>query len=98
MESASALGTHNYAHPPVAIICGAGYTDDDIEEMRTAVDRASGAAGAQAPWMRPDVVKSGDVHAGMPGYGPMLARRLKETLATMKDEGRLGREGGVIWY
>lgn len=68
-ESASALGTHNHAHPPLAVICGAGYTDADFEEMRSAVRHAADAVAPRVPWMRPNVSRSGDVRAGMPGYG-----------------------------
>lgn len=96
VPSVSALGSHNYTHRPVAVLCGAGYGPDAVEQMRNAV-RDTGT-GAEVAWMMVDVSKNEGLSATMPGYGEMLTRRLKETFKAMEEERTLGKTGGVVWY
>jgi hypothetical protein len=90
VPSASSLGSKNYKNSPVAIILGAGYGDEMIEQMR---DAAKGTK--EVPWLRPDTSKPAPPIG--PEYGKAMVMRIKETVEVLQERGDLGK-GGVVWY
>ncbi|KAF2867544.1 hypothetical protein BDV95DRAFT_582356 [Massariosphaeria phaeospora] len=87
----STLGTKNYEQTPVAILIGAGYDDQALDEMRAAAKDAKAV-----PWLRPDVTKPAPPLG--PEYGKALVARIKETIKDLSEQGKLENNGDVVWY
>lgn len=87
------IGTGNYAAPPQALLLGAGFAQADISALRALAEGTPGAV--QIPWLWIDASK-GDAPAGQPteeeirAIGAKVAQRMKETLETLRAEGKLG--------
>ncbi|KAI0382923.1 hypothetical protein F5Y04DRAFT_279172 [Hypomontagnella monticulosa] len=89
-SSDSELGSKDYSKPPVAIILGGGYNDADTKTMMEA------SAGIRPmPWLRPDQTKPTPPLG--PEYGKAMVVRIKDLLAQLQKEGRMGEEK-VQWY
>lgn len=88
--STSGLGTKDYEKMPVAVILGAAFDDQGVEELR---DAAKGSR--EVPWLRPDA----GVKMPPPGpeYGRVMVERIKKRVRVLEDGGMLG-EGGVVWF
>lgn len=93
-ESNSELGSKDYSSPPVAVILGGGYNDEDIDLMFAAAQRDADGKNT-IPWLRPDLTKPAPPLG--PEYGKALVARIKTLLAEMEKEGKMG-EGKVVWY
>jgi hypothetical protein len=90
VPSDSELGSRNYENPPVAVLLGAGYDDEAIEQMREA------ATGTKdVPWLRPDNTKPAPPLG--PEYGKALVARIKETIVELTEKEKMN-EDGVVWY
>lgn len=87
----SSLGSRNFEKTPVAILLGAGYDDEAVENMREA---AKGTKNV--PWLRPDVTKPAPPLG--PEYGKALVARIKDTIRNLADQGKLEDNGAVVWY
>ncbi|KXX83074.1 hypothetical protein MMYC01_200487 [Madurella mycetomatis] len=86
VETISALGSHDYAKKPVAVIMGGGYQDDGIELMMKA------SAGIHPiPWLRPDLTIPAPPF-GTPDYGKALVQRIKVLLAQLEQDGNMHEE------
>lgn len=90
VPSDSELGSKNYEQPPVAVLLGAGYDDEAIEQMREA---AKGTKNV--PWLRPDTTKPAPPLG--PEYGKALVARIKETIKELGEQGKMD-EDAVVWY
>ncbi|KAI1322181.1 hypothetical protein F5Y16DRAFT_404750 [Xylariaceae sp. FL0255] len=90
VTSDTELGTKDYSRPPVAVILGAGYSDDDVADiMKT-------AGGIRPmPWLQCDTTKPTPPLG--PEYGKTLVMRVKELLGKLKAEGKMDEEA-VRWY
>ena len=87
----STLGTKNYEHTPVAILMGAGYDDQAIDEMRAAAKDSKAV-----PWLRPDTTKPAPPLG--PEYGKAMVARIKETMKDLSAQGKLENNGDIVWY
>jgi hypothetical protein len=91
--SDSALGSKDYSRPPIAIVMGGGYDDAGMELMRNA---SKGNTNSRpVPWLRADLTKPAPPLG--PEYGKAMVARVKEVLARLESEGKLG-EDEVYWY
>ena len=91
----STLGTGNFAQRPLAITLGGGYTAT-FEETREAVEKACGPSGSGIVWLKNDTTKPGP--AELKGeYGKSVAERVKQTLAQLKADGKLGTGESVVY-
>ncbi|KAJ8113626.1 hypothetical protein OPT61_g4281 [Boeremia exigua] len=90
-SSGSALGSRNYERTPVAVLLGAAFDDQGIEEMR---DAAKGTK--DVPWLRPDTSKPTPPPG--PEYGKAMVARIKETVQSLEKEGRLEGNGEIVWF
>ncbi|KAE8383713.1 hypothetical protein BDV26DRAFT_250673 [Aspergillus bertholletiae] len=84
------IGSGNYDRGVGAVILGAGYDDQAVQQLR---DAAAGLASV--PWLRPDL--------GLPApplgpeYGRALVARIKEMVGVLKAQGRMGADA-VVYY
>lgn len=90
VPSDSALGSKNYDKTPEAILLGAGYNQEEVEQIRNA---SKGIKGI--PWLRPDTTKPAPPLG--PEYGKALVARIKETLKKLDDKKEMS-EDAVVWY
>lgn len=89
--SGSDLGSKNYERTPVAVLLGAAFNDQDIQELREA------AKGTKdVPWLRPDTSKPTPPPG--PEYGKAMVERIKETMKELHASGKLEGNGDVTWY
>jgi hypothetical protein len=85
---------------PVAVVLGGGF-NDTFEQVHDAVEAEftqAGAASAGVAWLRQDATKqAGPV--GTPEHGQALVQRVRDGLAGLQSEGKLGGgESRVAWY
>lgn len=84
-SSDSALGSKDYSRPPIAVIVGAAFNDDDTKAMMDA------SAGIKpVPWLRPDTSKPTPPLG--PAYGQAAVARVKELLARLQEEDKMNEE------
>ena len=83
-DAAENHGTGNYARPPVAIIAGGGYSDEDFAQLR---EPSLGVS--TIPWMRPDL-NNQEIPFGDPKYPEHIANRAKQCLKALAEAGQLG--------
>lgn len=96
-DPSSTLGSGNLSERPVAVALGGGFVDT-FDEVHDGVDKALGASGGGLAWLRHDGSKPGPA-PGSPGYGESVAQRIKDTLAGLEGEGKLGGgQAGVYWF
>ncbi|KAK7179065.1 uncharacterized protein CC84DRAFT_1165425 [Paraphaeosphaeria sporulosa] len=88
--SDSGLGSKNYERTAEALLLGAGYSEEEIEEMREASKEVKGV-----PWLRPDTEKPAPPLG--PEYGKALVARIKETMNGLAEKGEMGQDA-VVWY
>jgi hypothetical protein len=90
-SSGSTLGSKNYEKTPVAILLGAGFDDDAVQELREA------AKGTKSvPWLRPDTTKPTPPLG--PQYGKAMVERIKETVKGLEERGELEGNGEVVLF
>ncbi|KAJ4356034.1 uncharacterized protein N0V89_004061 [Didymosphaeria variabile] len=90
VTSDSGLGSKNYERAVEAVLLGAGYSDEEVEEMREA------SAGIKSmPWLRPDTSKPAPPLG--PEYGKALVARIKKTLKELNEKGNMSKDA-VVWY
>jgi hypothetical protein len=90
-SSDSDLGSKNYTRTPVAVLLGAAFDDQGIQELREA------AKGTKdVPWLRPDTTKPTPPPG--PEYGKAIVARVKETLKGLEERGELEGNGEVVWF
>lgn len=100
--SSSDLGTRNVSpdRRPVAVILGGGY-NDTFDEVHDAVEAdfvKSGVSSAGVSWLRQDATKPAPA-VGTPEYGQAQIQRVRDVLAGLQKEGKLGDgETRVCWY
>lgn len=89
--SSSSLGSKNYERIPTAVLLGAAFDDQSIQELREAVKGAT-----NVPWLRPDTSKP----APPPGsdYGKAMVTRIKEKMKELEERGELKGNGEVVWF
>ncbi|MBE3048323.1 hypothetical protein IMZ48_38630 [Candidatus Bathyarchaeota archaeon] len=93
----STLGTGNVTDRPVAVALGGGHTDV-FDETHEAVEKACGPAGSGLVWLKNDTTKPGPFELKAE-YGKSVVTRMKDTLAGLKAEGKLGEgKTGVYMY
>lgn len=93
-EPSSTIGSGNWATPPQALIFGGGYSDEDIEEVQKLIEQTPGVR--RIPWIRVDKTKT----VGAPGtreYAMGITKRIKDLLAKLSDEGKLGDGQGGLY-
>ncbi|OZJ02276.1 hypothetical protein BZG36_05161 [Bifiguratus adelaidae] len=90
VPSDSALGSKNYSKPPAAVVTGAGYDGQAVEEMRAACKETK-----PVPWLRPDTTKPAPPLG--PEYGKALVERIKITMKELAEQGKMN-EDVVVWY
>lgn len=89
--SGSGLGSKNYERIPVAILLGAAFDDQGIQELREA------ARGTKdVPWLRPDTSKPTPPPG--PEYGKAMVMRIKETMKELEANSQLEGNGDVVWF
>lgn len=76
------IATHNYAHPPRAVIFGRGFAHEFIQELKKAY-----ADRSQEPvaWVAGDPTKGPTGMPG-PGYAEEVVKSVKDVLAGWKGE------------
>lgn len=90
-SSGSSLGSNNYERTPVAVLLGAAFDDQSIQELRNA------AGGTKnVPWLRPDTTKPTPPPG--PEYGKAMVARIKETVKDLEAKGSLEGNGEVVWF
>jgi hypothetical protein len=88
----SQLGSNNWAVPPRAILIGGAFDDAAVKELRQAVVDAG--ATRKIPWLHVDHSKPRPVIVGNEAqYGDMIAKRFKDGLNRLRDEGKLDADG-----
>lgn len=87
MPSESALGTGNYERVAEAVVFGAGYSGEEVEEVRRAVKGDNG--NGNVAWLRPDMERTAP--AVGPGYAEVIVGRVKEALRVLD-----GSDGVVL--
>ncbi|KAJ4992753.1 hypothetical protein SVAN01_01799 [Stagonosporopsis vannaccii] len=90
-SSGSALGSKNYDRTPIAVVLGAAFDDQGIEELREAAEGTK-----DVPWLRPDTSKPTPPPG--PEYGKAMVARVKETVSSLEKEGKLEGNGDVVWF
>jgi hypothetical protein len=85
------IGSKNYERTPVAVLLGAAFDYQGIEELREA------AKGTKdVPWLRPDTSKPTPPFG--PGYGKAMVTRIKCAMKELEGQGKLDGNGGVVWF
>ncbi|TKW52965.1 hypothetical protein CTA1_3924 [Colletotrichum tanaceti] len=96
----STIGSGNYAAAPRAVILGGAFDDAAVAVLRKAVADAQEGGSAdvrRVPWLRQDPDKPAPPLG--PEYGKAMVARVKEALARLEAEGKLGgTHGGEEWY
>ncbi|KAF9699048.1 hypothetical protein EKO04_003110 [Ascochyta lentis] len=84
--SGSSLGSKNYERMPVAVLLGAAFDDQGIQELRKAAEGTK-----NVPWLRP---------APPPGpeYGKAMVARIKKAVKGLEERRELEGNGGVVWF
>lgn len=90
----STLGSKNYERTSIAIIFGAAFEDQDIQELREAVKGVKGTK--RVPWLRPDTSKPTPPPG--PEYGKAMVTRIKETIKELEEKGELEGNGEIVWF
>jgi len=85
------VGSRNYSAPPKAVVCGAGYDDEQLAQMRSAVEKEG---KVQVPWLRPD--SSVPTPPLGSEYGKHMVGRVKACLGKLKEEREM--EGDKVVY
>lgn len=86
-EKEQQVGTQNYAHTPAAVFVGGGHDDAGIEAMRNACTGCK----YPVPWLKQDTGKAAPPLG--PGYGEVMAERVKKCLQGLEREGRMVGDG-----
>ncbi|TEA13767.1 hypothetical protein C8034_v004356 [Colletotrichum sidae] len=91
----SSIGSGNYAAAAQAIVLGAAFDEPATAALKKAVSQTQGARSV--PWLRHDASKPSPPIG--PEYGKMVIARVKETMARLEKEGKLGDGNRVDqWY
>ena len=90
-SSGSTRGSQNYEKTPVAVLLGAAFDNQGIQELR---DAARGTK--DVPWLRPDTTKP--MPPLGPEYGKAIVERIKETVKGLEERSELIGNGGVVWF
>jgi hypothetical protein len=77
----------NYTSPPVAILFGAGYQDDDVAIMME--ETAKNSAAKPVPWFRPDMSKPSALSPLDPAYGKAAVDRFKVAAKQLQEAGKM---------
>ena len=85
------IGSKNYERTPVAVLLGAAFDDQGIEELREA---AKGTKNV--PWLRPDT--SRPMPPLGPEYGKAIVARIKCTMKELEEQGKIEGNGDIIWF
>jgi hypothetical protein len=94
-QPSSSLGSGQWAERPKALVLGGAIQDSEIEAIQKAVSAASGIS--QIPWLRVDASKPAPPMG--PGYATHIVGRLKEQLAKLDAEGKLGEgNAGIVFF
>ena len=90
-SSSSSLGSKNYERTPIAVLLGAAFDDQGVQELKEA------AKGAKSvPWLRPDTSKPTPPPG--PEYGKAMVTRIKEKMKDLEERGELEGNGEVVWF
>lgn len=85
------IGSKNYARTPVAVLLGAAFDNQGIEELREA------AKGTKdVPWLRPDTSKP--TPPFRPEYRIAMVTKIKCAMKELEGQGKLDGNGDVIWF
>lgn len=85
------MGSKNYNRTPVAVLLGAAFDNQGIEELREASKGTK-----HVPWLRPDTSKATPPPG--PEYAKAVSARIKEKMISLEKEGKLDGNGDVVWY
>ena len=85
------MGSKNYNRTPVAVVLGAAFDDQGIEELREA-----SKGTRNVPWLRPDTSKPTPPPG--PEYGKAMVARIKEKMESLEKEGKLDGNGDIVWF
>jgi hypothetical protein len=77
-------GSGNYSKPPVAVVAGGGYSDEEFNQIR---DACKDVAGLKiVPWVRADLSKMSEMppREDLSAYGRATAVRVKKRLQELE--------------
>jgi hypothetical protein len=90
------LGSQDFSRVPRAVLFGGGYDDATVEKIRKVVMETP--AARKVLWLKADQHKNA---AGPPPgtteYNESIAPRMRETLAQLDRDGKLGENGDGIF-
>ncbi|KAG9200764.1 hypothetical protein G6514_006620 [Epicoccum nigrum] len=90
-SAGSNIGSKNYERTPVAVLLGAAFNDQGIEELREAAKDTK-----NVPWLRPDTSKPTPPFG--PEYGKAMVTRIKSAMKELEEQGKLDGNGDIVWF
>jgi hypothetical protein len=96
--SSGNIGSGNISadNRPVAVILGGGFRET-FDQVHDGVEAAFGSSSAGVAWLRHDGTKPAPPLG--PEYGKAMIQRVRERMAELKQDGKLGNgKSEVYWY